>query len=443
MGEALLQDITGTTGLYYYLTMKEFERAESRRGKKKSLRFSEAEKKVLHFELKENLPVIFSYPKLRKSVAYKSVRINNYEDLFTFLSNVNLFDFIRKAELLDSSFPCVLVQDNQAWISKTENGHFRYFTKSKNRTIVGLDLIDLLEIYHNCSTSEAVQIAVKDFKIKFMEDVWLENQNNKYLSNLTLIHGAEKRIKDSYPSLHQLIKEHFKVLETFNVIANINVKKQEFSFKGQNIFFASNSYVSGFLGNYTLSTTNKVINLFAVLGLVHKLKEEVIPPQLLHESITIADQRNLGNIVSYYIIPDMSDVLEEAERRAQILISHRVSYTSISRSKILSVFGEDFTNDIYVQEIQKGKKHRASIPYILSKQLEKHTLLLLEKHGYTTKKMIVKKSVPHTKSTDRSKALELIWKSMVEKHALRYCKPSKEMKERYGLKTSEYILLKA
>lgn len=442
MGEALLHDITGTTGLYYYLTMKEFERAENVRGRKKSLRFSEEEKKSLHIELKDTLPSIFSYQKLKKSVAYKSVRINNYEDLFTFLSNVNLFDFIRNAELIDSSFPCVLVQENQAWISKTENGHFRYFTKSHNRPVVGLDLIDLLEIYHNCSTSEAVQIAVKDFKIKFMEDVWLEKQNNKYLSNLTLIHGAEKRVKDEYPSLYQLIKEHFKVLETFNVIANINVKKQEFSFEGHNIFFASNSYVSGFLGDYTLSTTNKVINLFAVLGLVQKLKEETIPPQLLHESITIADQRNLGNIVSYYIIPDMLDVIEEAESRARILIANRVSYTSISRAKVLSVFGEDFTNNIYVQEIQKDKKRRATIPTILSKQLEKHALSLLEKQGYTTKKAIVKKNIPHTKVSDRIKALDLVWKSVVERNGLRYCKPSKEMKQRFGLKTNEYILLK-
>lgn len=442
MGEALLHDITGTTGLYYYLTMKEFERAEERRGKKKSIRFSKEEKSRLHHELKDKFPTIFSYQKLRKSVAYKSVRINNYEDLFTFLSNVSLFDFIRNAELIDSSFPCNLVQENQAWISKTENGHFRYFTKSLNHTVIGLDLIDLLEIYHDCSTSEAIQIAVKDFKIKFMEDVWLEKQNSKYLSNLTLIHGAEKRIKEDYPSLYQLIKEHFKMLETFNVIANINVKKQEFSFMGHNIFFASNSYVSGFLGDYTLSTTNKVINLFAVLGLIQKLKEETIPPQLLHESITIADQRNLGNIISYYIIPNMSDVLEEAERRAEILISHRVSYSSISRAKVLSVFGEDFTNDIYVQEVQKDKKKRASIPSILSKKLEKQLLLLLEKQGYATKKAIVRKNIPQTKIADRSKALDLIWKNLLEKHALRYCKPSKEMKEKYGLKNNEYILLK-
>lgn len=442
MGEALLHDITGTTGLYYYLTMKEFERAEERRGKRKSIRLLSDEKSRIHNDLKDTFPAIFSYQKLRKNVAYKSVRINNYEDLFTFLSNVSLFDFVKDAELIDSSFPCVLLNGNQAWISKTERGHFRYFTKSVNHVVIGLDLIDLLEIYHDCSTSEAIQIAVKDFKIKFMEDVWLEKQNSKYISNLTLIHGAEKRIKEDYPSLHHLIKDHFKVLETFNVIANINVKKQEFSFMGHNIFFASNSYVSGFLGNYTLSTTNKVINLFAVLGLIQKIKEETIPPQLLHESITIADQRNLGNIISYYIIPNMSDVLEEAERIADILISHRVSYATISRAKVLSVFGETFTNDIYVQEVQKNKKKRNAIPSILPKQLEKHMVSLLKKKGYATKKAIIRKVIPQTTLNDRTKALDLMWISVMEKHGLRYCKPSSEMKEKFKLKNNEYIIVK-
>ncbi|PLS19568.1 hypothetical protein CVD28_03885 [Bacillus sp. M6-12] len=442
MAEALLQDITQTTGLFYYMTMKDFERAEERKGKKKSKKLNSEEKKALHEQLKDNLSDIFSFSSLKKSIAPKSLKINNYEDLYTFFSNADMFAFIRTAETIDTYFPCSIMEGNYAWISKTEVGHYRYFSKSKNANAIGFDLIDLLEVYYGYSTSETIEKAVKDLKIKFMEDIWVENQNKKYLSNLTMIHGAKKMIEQEYPHLFQYLKGHLKVLETMNVIANINVKKQEFGYNGENIFFASNSYIADFLGNYTLSTTNKVINLFAVLGLIKKIKEEYIPVQLLHESKVIADRRNLGNIISYYIIPPMIDTLAEAEKKAEVLIENHISYTNISRAKISFIFGEDFAKNVYVQEIQKNKIKKAEVPNLIHKILEKNLLELLSKQGYATKKMVAKKYIGKTTVKDREKELEKIWKSLLIKNELHYMKPTKEMKEEYGLKTSEYISLK-
>jgi hypothetical protein len=441
MAEALLQDITQTTGLFYYMTMKDFERAEERKGKKKSIKLDSQEKKALHVELKDKLSLVFSFSQLKKSIAPKSVRINNYEDLFSFFSNANMFEFVKQGETIDTYFPCSLIEGNYAWISKTDNGHFRYFSKAKNSNVIGFDLIDLLEIYYGSSTSEAIEKAVKDFKIKFMEDVWVENQNKKYLSNLTMIHGSKKVIEESYPYLHQYLKGHLKVLETMNVIANINVKKQEFAHNGHNIFFASNSYIADFLGNYTLSTTNKVINLFAVLGLIKKIKEEFIPTQLLHESKVIADKRNLGNIISYYVIPPMMDTLAEANKKAEVLMENGISYSNISRAKISFVFGEEFAKSVYVQEIQKNKIKKAELPNMIHKILEKNLLELIQKQGYATKKMVSKKYIGKTTVKDREKELDKIWKSLLVKHQLHYMKPTDSMKSEYKLKTSEYIAL--
>lgn len=441
MAEALLEDITQTTGLFYYMTMKDFERAEERKGKKKSRKLDSQEKQTLHEQLKDNLSNIFSFSQLQKSIAPKSIRINNYEDLFTFFSKANMFEFVSQAETIDTYFPCSIFEGNYAWISKNENGHFRYFSKIQNANAISLDLIDLLEIYFGCSTSEAIARSVKEFKIKFMEDIWVESQNKKYLSNLTMIHGSKKMIEEDYPYLYQYLKGHLKVLETMNVIANINIKKQEFGFDGHNIFFASNSYIADFLGNYTISTTNKVINLFAVLGLIKKIKEEYIPNQLLQESKVIADQRNLGNIISYYVIPPMGDTLSEANKKAEILLENHISYSNISRAKIAFVFGEEFAKSIYVQEIQKNKIKKADVPNLIHKILEKNLLEFIQKQGYATKKMVAKKHIGKTTVKDREKELEKIWKTLLVKHQFHYMKPTNEMKNEYGLKTSEYIVL--
>lgn len=437
-----LQDITQTTGLYYYLTMKEFERAEEHKNKRKSKKLESHEKQVLHEELKSKLSGIFSFSRLQNSIVHKSISINTYDELFSFFSKANMFEFIREAKTLNDFFPCSIIAGNYAWISKTENGHYRYFSKSKETNTIGFDLIDLLEIYFGLSTAEAVEKSVKEFNIKFMEDVWAEKQNNKYQSHLQMIHKGRGQIKQQYPVLFDCLEGHFNVLEVMNVIASLNIKKQEFAYEGQNIFFASTSYIANLLGDYTLSTTNKMINLFAVLGLIKKVEEEHVPSQLLQKSKMIAEKRNLGNIISYYIIPAMMDVLPEAEKRAEILLENHISYSNINRAKIAFVFGEDFARTIYVQEVQKNKIKKSELPDTIHHLLEKNFLEIICKNGYTTKKQVAKKHIRKTTAKDREKELEKIWKSLLVNHQLTYTKPSKSLKEEYGLKTNEYIALR-
>ncbi|WCK57065.1 hypothetical protein PP175_28160 (plasmid) [Aneurinibacillus sp. Ricciae_BoGa-3] len=437
-----LQDITETTGLFYYMTMKNFERQIQQKSNKKYRKMDSLEKRLLHEQIKEKMTDIFSFEKMRSSICYKSLQINNYEDLFRYFSQADLFAFIKGVDSLDRFFPCGLIDGHYAWISKSNTGHFRYFSKGKDSPTIGFDLIDLLEIYYGTSTSLTIQNAVSDFQIKFMEDVWMDSQNKKYLENLTFIHGAKNRIQGAYPFLYDYIVGHIKVLETINVIANINIKNQAYSYHGQNIFFASNSYIANFLGNYTLSTTNKVINLFAVLGLIKKLPEKDIPSELLKESKTIADERSLGNIISYYIIPPMSEVLEYANDQAKILYENNVKYSNISKAKIAFVFGDAFAQSIYVQEVQKNKKKKAEVSPILHKKLEKTLNEILCDKGYVTKKMVAKKYIPKTSLGEREKELDKIWKSLLVRFNLSYVKPTNALKERFGLTNSEYIAVK-
>lgn len=442
MAEEFLQDILETSGLYYYLTMKDFEREEERKHSKKSRKLTAQEKMELHLRLKDELEQRLSFSNLKKHISPKSVKINNFDDLFSFFSKVNLFHLIPLAEQLDTFIPCCLIDGNVGWISKNQEEHFRYFSKGTNQQTIGFDLLDLLEIYYGCNTSEAIERAVKDFKIQFIEGQWVENQNKKYLSNLTLIHTAHHRIQKQYPILFQYIQPHLKVLETMNVLGSINIRKQEFSYRHENIFFASNAYIANFLGNYTLATTNKVINLFAVLGLIEKVKESDIPGQLLYESKVIADKRNLGNIISYYIVPPMIDRLDEAEKRAILLSKNSVYYTNINRTRIAFVFGEEFAQKIYVQEIQKNKKKKSTMPASIQTILSNYLLELIETSGYATKSKVAKKYIRNTTQKDREQELEKIWKGLLNQHQLRFIKPTKELKAKFGLKSNEYIVIR-
>lgn len=437
-----LNDITETTGLFYYITMKDFERREYYKTKKKYKKLDSNEKRELFNIIRNKRDEVFNIRKLCQNILTRHLEINNYEELFDFFSSINFIDFIRNANILDTYFRCNILKGNLAWISKSDIGHYRYFSKSKNSETIGFDLIDLLEIYFGLSTSQTIEHVIKLFKIKFMEGIWMNEQNKKYISNLTIIHNADKYLKPDYPLVYKYIRKHLKILETINVLGNINVKKKEFSFENHNIFFASNSYIADFLGNYTISTTNKILNLFAVLGFIRKVPEENIPPQLLHESKVIAEKRNLGNIITYYIVPHMMDVLDIAKERAFIMEQHNIRYSNISKEKISFAFGKEFANQIYVQEIQKNKLKNTTPIYLVQRCLEYNFLELLENNSYVSKKELIEVNIPNTTINQRKREIEKIWKSLIIKHNLKFVKPSNAMKEKYNLKNNEYIVVK-
>ena len=435
-----LESILEKSGLYYYITMKEFERDYAHKSDRKSVRLTAEEKKTIHENVLKNPSSYHFLTQIRRKIKSNKADINNYDELFDFFSNVNICDYFDGVEV-NKNFECKLIEGNFAWISKSDNGHYRYFSKPKEGgKVIGLDFIDLAEILYGKTTTEVIHLLVKDLGIKFMDNIWINEQNNKYMSNLTLIHrfNKDKELIGKYPELYEIIKEHLKVLETINVIGSINIKKQEYSFKGQNIFFSSNSYIADFLGNYTKSTINKIINLFAVLGLIVKIPEAEIQPQLLHESKMICKKRQLGNIISYYIVPSFLDVFPEANKRAEVLLDCNIKYHNITKAKIEYVFGKDFANQIYVQEIQKNKSNTAMN---LMEELERNIKELIDKQGYATKKQVADIKIKGTTKKQRISELDKSLNSIIASNDLKFIKPTLEMKSFYNLKTNEYILI--
>lgn len=428
-------------GMFYYVTMKGFERENAKRLERKSVKLTSNDKVVIHRKIIDFDNPFIILSNVKKELKTNQLSIDNYEDLFNFFSNIDMCLLFKEKIKINQKFKCKVINGNFAWISRAENGHFRYFSKLGKTKAIGLDFIDLAEILYGKKTTETIGLLIKNLNIKFMEDIWMNEQNKKYLLNLTIIHNAKKYITTDYPELFYYIKSHLKVLETMNVLGNINIKKQEFSFKNNNIFFASNSYIADFLGNYTKSTTNKVINLLAVLGLIEKLHENFIPPQLLHESKAIAERRNLGNIISYYIVPSIEDVIEEANERAKVLLMHDVRYHNITKSKIKYIFGKEFANRVYVQEIQRNKKCITNTEPNIQDLLEENMNNLINSQGYTTKSQIVKIKIPKTNKEQRNKELEKIFKSLIIKNKLKYVRPTLEIKDMYNLKNSEYVLI--
>ena len=435
-----ISDNIRKTGIQYYVDDNNLDKNNDFKKVKNRIRpLEDVERRLISEKLKK-APETIDFKRLRQSNKEDNV-INNYEELICLFRGYDLRYLFHDNLALDAGFPCNFLDGNNAWVSRSERGHYRYFSKDKNDRIIALDLVDIASLYYNVSQMDAITMLASSLKIKFLEHVWFRKQNEKYLANMTIIHSATKYIKEDYPELYSALKPHLKLYETLNVIGNVNIKKQEYSYKQCNIFFSSSKYLADFMAERHYSTINKIINYLCVFGLIEKVPLNKVPYNLLKESIEISKKRNLGNTISYYIIPPIVDQLKNANNIAIKLKKERISYSNISYGKIKDVFGEEFADKIYVQEIQKIKN--IDIKRTEEFECRVHEILTeqLEKEGYCRKIDIASKIKSRIPQKAKLKMVENVWNKVLKSKGCIYCKPTKDQKKMYGLSSNEYIAI--
>ncbi|MBP1308823.1 hypothetical protein JOD82_001843 [Paenibacillus sp. 1182] len=437
-----LSDILDTTGLFYYMTMKDYERSERKQRKYKPQlvrRVFPTEKARLVQNGSALYTCLFDFKVLRRYVD-KTLRIESYEELFRFLSQLPFHECMNPAITLDTYFPCKYIFGNYAWITQDSNGHYRYFSKKKSGDVVSFDLLDLIEIAYGIPTMEAVEKATEIFSIRFMEEVWKKEQKEKYIRNYQFIQ-SEIQDENQYPMLYRYLREFAPLLEALNALATLHIHKKEYSYKNHNSFFASSSHITNVMGMYTSSKIAKLLNVFAVLGLIEKVPTSELHPLFLKESLKISEQRCLGNTVSFYIVHSFEQVAEEAERRAALLNQNGIRYSNISKTVLSKVFGLEFAESIYVQTIQKNKKKQAKRLEVVQHQLEINFLEKARRASVVTKSNVLEQEVGELTEKQKKHHLNQIWTYLMEKYHCEYIKPTSQMKKEFALSTSEYIAI--
>lgn len=437
MGAKALSDILDTTGLFYYMTMKDFER-NNRKKRKDSVarRVFPTEKTLLMMqERRKELIEEFDFSSVKQEYKSRSLHIESYEGLFHLLSQIDIGQCFSPNIPLNDYTPCRLIKGNYAWISRNEQGHYRYFSKRKDQVAISFDFLDFVEIYYGINAYEAIDKIVKLFGIHFMEEIWKRQRQQKYWSNEQFLHDSLQQ----FPHLSILLSDYTNVLEAMNVLGNVHIYNKEYSYKGENVFFASTSHISSFLLTSNTSKVNQLINLFTTLGFIEKVPTSDIHPVFLKESTDIADKRNLGNRINYYIIQSFNEVATVAEERAKILLENGIRYSRISKIGIEKLFGTDFANDVYPQTIQKNKKRESSKKENIEFHLEENFLKLLNEQGYLTKTMVAYLPVFDLSLEKKQSYLKKMWGFLLNKYHCDYTKPTKQMKEEHQLPTYEYI----
>lgn len=357
--------------------------------------------------------------------------MNDFSEIFF---NIDLTKFIKCNSKLNQFFDCVFIKGNYAWIS-IEKGHYRYFTKSKTGVSHALDFVDLFSIYLNADSRKTLLTINKMFGVSF-DDKWRLAQKQKYEDNKLLLED-EERLK-SYPKLYSVIKRHISILHAMNEIGDSNLIGKSLQCNNEAIFFSSTRYVKSNPNvEYSTSVINQVINLFSVLGLISKVSEEDIPAEYISMSkVRMKIDKCKYNHISFYTLPNMLDVLDLAEKRAEVLINHNIKYYSMSHYVVKRVFGEEFANKIYVQKVYGGVSKRNARVLADEKEKIKHyfSISVIE-NGFASKELLKKETDMNDKSFNK------LWSELIGNVDHVKVKPNKAMKQRHNLITNENVII--
>ena len=377
------------------------------------------------------------------AISHKKAPIG-YTDIITTLRSIDIRHYLGINCELNQNFKCIFHDDKHPSAQINLKGNsYKYFCYSSNcscNTNKGMDIIDIVMMQKNCSTSDAIKYLTEyyNLSVSFLDIDWAQKQKEKYHKNIDIINSLQK-YREKYPYLNRILRYAYPYIQTILSIALDNIVCDLFKIDGEALFFFSNRYLAK-KSNKTLDRTNKYINLLCVLGLLVKVPYNNINDKIVKKAKEIS-KKNKEQGICFYTIPDYALVLDIAEERAKTLITYRFSIKGMSRTYIANVFGQEFADQIYHVRIKKSNKN-----HFVQEYIEHFILKQIHQFGYCTKDMVINQPIiingvcikKYTKDFEFRRILP----DILQKYCLVYIKANKEINKKLSIDTSKYIIVK-
>ncbi|RYI28289.1 hypothetical protein EVU96_14000 [Bacillus infantis] len=366
----------------YYQELEKIEERLRQQKFKYKKGIAPEEKQLLVRALKEGKNPIVEYHNkvpVTSKIAF-DIQVPFYEEATKLLMQVKLTNFLGIHVEQGNNFPCLIIPNNIASINYDNKGEWRYFTRNKKNTEgYVLGIIDIIEIVYNLNYHQAIAKLCDMTLIDVEEGEWFKSQRRKYLENIKCIINF-KEVAKEYPTLLKYIEKHLYVLEELNRHALFTITNKEKSINGVDVFFISSRYlvkrleVRGIKKSHT--NTNKLINMFTVLGFIEEAHFTQVPKRLQEEATKIrkiktnevVKNNDKGkkncHLISFYQIPSITpEILSEAEKRVLRLKQEKIKATGviIQHEPLKTALGDSLYNTLFkekllfIQSIEKAK----------------------------------------------------------------------------------------
>lgn len=389
-----------------------------------------------------NNAVVRVYPlsdKNKKMIFTKILNIKdkifNMKYLKDTLPNIKKLESISLEKLLNLQAntynKCLFLEKNFCWISKNEVGKERYYTKSN--ITYSLDVYDLLCIYFNCNYNQLYN---------YLYDMGF-NKNEKFAVDINNHISNKERIKsvvESNPNIKKLINNKWDIYIALNDFA-VNNRLAFNEYKNCSIFFISTRFLKEKYNlPYSISTINQVINLYALIGLIYKVPKKVIKDSPIYYIYELKNKKDKRATVSFYAIPSITDVLGDVKKNASFLNEANIEYYKITKDSSIALQNIKNVSPVtYNLNTGGGDKTKKAEKVREEKELIENSFLRhLDEHGIVAKEWIKKDVNSEISNT----SFDRKWKDLITTVSGKTIKPTKSMKNKYGLITNQEIFIK-
>lgn len=295
------------------------------------------------------------------------LRVNLFSQIFRYLSLCNVNEY----------FDCILFKHHTAWIDKDiQKGIYRYFSRTQDGICRSFSIFDLLNIaYPHLTDINLLRIKLIELiRVNYAENQWSTYQQARIRNNLDFFETLTGNMKQTFPSTYKLTKTYLPILKQLIVNESSHYPLFDYSFNEESIVYTSSRYLSEVV-KIDWSTVSKAIRLFAIIGLVKKISphHNKFPASLLkqglriksstEERILIGSKKKVNKpinlpLVTFYFTPYFSsDLLLQCEETSKKLLQNNITnIKGITEVNIMSVFGKEFTETIFIDNKIVQKK---------------------------------------------------------------------------------------
>ena len=272
------------------------------------------------------------------------------------------------------------LQNRMVYINEINEQYRLFFKRNKGVARVveeeSFDIINLYEIIMDVgNTYKAIKelCGLFDIKIRYCME-----QEEKYNFNIDKIYDKEY-IKTNYSALYKYISRYLYILEELLEEGKKNIISTKFSFSGESVFFCSGNSLHAKLKEKrkniltidpkSQNQLSKIINLFCILGLILKLKNNEVPMEMRRKP------RKNEKFQNYFIVRKYTEYdFVKSEEIVNKLIQKGVSAMKVTGDICKEVLKEQY-NNVYLNNEKSTKNVKDEIS---NKEQDKETKFISE-----------------------------------------------------------------
>lgn len=266
------------------------------------------------------------------------------------------------------------------------------------RNVIGLYMLHTGKGWRKSVESLSKMIGLKVIETEFEREQFQKYRDNRFFFELD--------IKLLLPYTSKWIDRYGRriYLRYFNDKGETKVLKEEFQYKGQNVFFISYRQISKEMDKKNMKSVQNNVILMNTLGFIERVPEGDIPEELrsraeTERKILQSELRKQGEkgerraeyvrLINFYIVHNWNDAAHAIEKNARLLTDNKFSITKHNNKVSLeNLLGSEVANRVFPDNRKVPKRFES-----ISDKLKGHIQTDIEEKGYSIGEEVLRKLI--------------------------------------------------